>query len=449
MDTLTAARAQMEMSFFFHMIFAALGVAMPLLMAICEGLWLRTRRQHYLDLAQKWAKATALTFVIGAVSGTGLSFELGLLWPRFMAFAGSIIGSAFALEGYAFFVEAIFLGMYLYGWERLSPKAHWLAGIVVAISGGVSSVLVVGANAWMQTPSGFDVVDGKPTNIDPLAPFFNPRWPLMALHSTLSCYIAVGFAVAGVYAVGMLRGRRDAYHRSALAIALGMAAITAIVQPLSGDFLAQNVAHTQPPKLAAMEAHFETQRGAPLNIGGLPDPATGKVYYALRIPKGLSFLAKHDFNAEVQGLNDFPVDERPNVIVAHVSFQLMVGSAFAMIGLGLWFWLEWWRGRRTASPVYTRWLLLALALGSPLGFLALETGWIVTEVGRQPWMIYHVLRTRDGVTTASDVQTTFFVFTVLYLLLGIVLIILLRYLATGAPNMSVKGGLKEAPDAAS
>src|ERR671933_2420168 len=171
MDTLTAARGQMEMSLAFHMIFAALGIGMPLLMLIAEGLWLRTGHRHYLDLAHKWGKTTALTFVVGAVLGTSLAFELGLLWPRFMEFAGPIIGSAFALEGYAFFVEAIFLGMYLYGWERLSPKAHWLAGIVVAISGGVSSVLVVGANAWMQTPSGFDVVDGKPTNIDPLAPF--------------------------------------------------------------------------------------------------------------------------------------------------------------------------------------------------------------------------------------------------------------------------------------
>ncbi len=432
MDTLTAARAQMEMSLAFHMIFAALGIGMPLLMVVSEGLWLRTRQRHYLDLAQKWGKATALTFVVGAVSGTGLSMELGLLWPRFMEFAGPIIGSAFALEGYAFFIEAIFLGIYLYGWDRLSPRAHWLTGIPVAISGMLSGVLVVGANAWMQTPSGFDLVNGQPTNIDPLAPFFNERWPHMAIHSTLSCYIAVGFAVAGVYAVGMLRGRRDAYHRSALTMSLALATITAVFQPISGHFLGENVAHTQPAKLAAFEAHFETERGADLIIGGIPDVEAGRVDYAIRIPGGLSFLATRDFNGEVKGLNDFPPDQRPNVLISHIAFQVMVGSGFALIGLGGLFWLAWWR-----NMVDNKFLLLALALGSPLGFIALEAGWIVTEVGRQPWTIYGVMRTADAVTPAADVQTTFFVFSALYLGLGIVLVMLLRNLATGAPNMPV------------
>jgi cytochrome d ubiquinol oxidase subunit I len=432
MDTLTAARAQMEMSLAFHMIFAALGIGMPLLMVLVEGLWLRTRRQHYLDLAHKWGKVTALTFVVGAVSGTGLSFELGLLWPRFMEFAGPIVGSAFALEGYAFFIEAIFLGLYLYGWDRLSPKAHWLTGIPVALSGMISGIIVVGANAWMQTPSGFDLVNGQPTNINPLAPFFNARWPHMAVHSTLSCYIAVGFAVAGVYAVGMLRGRRDAYHRSALMLALGMGTFAAIFQPLSGHLLGENVAHTQPAKLAAFEAHFETARGAPLIIGGLPDAEAGTIDYAIRIPGALSFLATRDFNGEVKGLNDFPPDQRPNVLVSHLAFQVMVGSGFALIGLGALFWLAWWRGL-----IENKWLLLALVLGSPLGMLALEAGWIVTEVGRQPWTIYGVMRTSEAVTPVDDVRTTFLVFTALYVILGLILILLLRYLATGAPEMPV------------
>ncbi len=445
MDTLTAARGQMEMSLAFHMIFAALGIGMPLMMVITEGLWLRTRRQHYLDLAQKWGKATALTFVVGAVSGTGLSFELGLLWPRFMEFAGPIIGSAFTLEGFAFFIEAIFLGMYLYGWDRLSPRAHWLSGWPVAFSGMISGVLVVGANAWMQTPSGFTLVDGKPTNIDPLAPFFNPSWFQMALHSTLSCYIAVGFAVAGVYAVGMLKGRRDAYHRSAITMSLAVATITAIIQPISGDFLAQRVAETQPAKLAAMEGHFETMRGAPLSIGGIPDPEAGEMRYAIQIPKMLSFLASHDFNAEVKGLNDFPPDQRPNTVITHIAFQIMVGCGFALVGLGLWFWFAYWR----LKSIENRWLLRALVAGSPLGFLALEAGWIVTEVGRQPWVIYEVMRTSEGVTTATDVGFTFAIFTLLYLGLGIVLIFLLRYLATGAPPSLAHGPVKKGvPDAA-
>lgn len=431
MDTLTAARAQMEMSLAFHMIFAALGIGMPLLMVISEGLWLRRGQRHYLDLAHKWGKATALTFVVGAVSGTGLSFELGLLWPRFMEFSGPIIGSAFALEGYAFFIEAIFLGLYLYGWDRLSPRAHWLTGIPVAVSGMISGVLVVGANAWMQTPSGFDLVNGKPTNIDPLAPFFNERWPHMAIHSTLSCYIAVGFAVAGVYAVGMLRkGRNDAYHRSAITMSLAVATVTAMLQPISGHFLGENVAHTQPAKLAAFEAHFETERGADLIIGGWPDVEAGRVDYAIRIPGGLSFLATRDFNGEVKGLNDFPEDERPNVLVSHIAFQVMVGSGFALIGIGVLYWLAYWRGMAD-----NRLLLLLLALASPVGFIALEAGWIVTEVGRQPWTIYGVMRTAEAVTPAEDVATTFFVFSALYLGLGLVLVMLLRHLATGAPEV--------------
>jgi cytochrome bd ubiquinol oxidase subunit I len=443
MDTLTAARAQMEVSLGFHMIFAALGIGMPLLMLIAEGMWLRTKQTHYRALARVWAKATAMTFAIGAVSGTALSFELGLLWPRFMAFAGGIIGAAFALEGYAFFIEAIFLGLYLYGWDRLSPRAHWLAGIPVALSGMLSGVLVVAANAWMQTPVGFTVVDGRPTDINPLAPFISPAWLHMAIHSTLSCYIGTAFAVAGVYAVGMLRGRRDAYHRSALTISLALATLTALVQPISGDLSAKQIAVLQPAKLAASEALFKTEAGAPLLIGGLPLPDQREVRGAIAIPKGLSFLAKGDFNAPVTGLDQFPVDQWPNVVVAHIAFQIMVSCGFALIGLGLWFW--WVRWRRWDAP--HPWLLRALVVGSPLGFLALETGWIVTEVGRQPWIIYRVMRTADGVTPVAEVSITFFGFTLLYILLGVILTILLRQLAHRPHEADGQRGRKEVPNA--
>lgn len=434
MDTLTAARAQMEVSLAFHMIFAALGIGMPLLMVMAEGLWLRTGQAHYRDLARKWAKATALTFAVGAVSGTALSFELGLLWPRFMAFAGGIFGSAFALEGYAFFIEAIFLGLYLYGWDRLSPRAHLLSGVAVAVSGMLSGVLVVAANAWMHNPAGFTMVDGVATDVHPLAPFLSPAWFHMSLHSTLSCYIATGFAAAGVYAVGMMRGRRDAYHRSGLALALALGMVTAVLQPISGDLSAKHVAEHQPAKLAAMEAHFETERGASLVIGGIPDPETGEVRWALKIPKLLSFMAHGDFDAEVKGLNDFPVDERPNVLISHIAFQVMVGCGFALIGLGAWFWLVRWRKREPG-----RWLLWAVVAGSPLGFLALQAGWIVTEVGRQPWIIQGVMRTSEGVTPVDGVPLTLFGFSVLYLFLGIALAYLLRKLATGAPAAAVVG----------
>ncbi len=241
----------MELSLAFHIIFAALGVGLPLLMVIAEGLWLRSGQDHYRALARKWAKATALTFAVGAVSGTALSFELGLLWPRFMALAGGVVGPAFALEGYAFFVEAIFIGLYLYGWDRLSPRAHWLAGIPIALSGALSAVLVLAANAWMQTPEGFRAVAGRLVAVDALAPFKAPAWPDMALHAVLSSYIAAAFGVGGVYALGLLRGRRDAYHRSGLAIAMTLGVVAAVLQPISGDISARRVERTQPVKLAA------------------------------------------------------------------------------------------------------------------------------------------------------------------------------------------------------
>ncbi len=420
MDTLLAARAQMEVSLAFHMIFAALGIGMPLLMLMAEWRWLRSGREHYRVLARTWGKATALTFAVGAVSGTALSFELGLLWPRFMAEAGGIIGPAFALEGYAFFIEAIFLGLYLYGWDRLSPRAHWWTGVPVAVSGMMSGVLVVAANAWMQAPVAPQGVGAA------FAPFLSPRWLDLALHSTLSCYIATGFAVAGVYAVGILRGRDDAYHRSAIRIALAVAAVTAVLQPISGDISARMAAKHQPAKLAAMEALYKTRTHAPLTIGGIPDDDAQTLRFGLEIPAGLSLLLAHDPAHEVTGLDAFPRDERPNVLIVHTAFQVMVGAGFAMAGIGALFWLVQWK-RRGREP-RALWILLVAA--SPLGYLALQAGWLVTEVRRQPWVIYGSMRTADGVTTAPGVPITFFGFTVLYLLLGTALAALLRALAT-------------------
>jgi cytochrome bd ubiquinol oxidase subunit I len=399
------------------MIFAALGIGLPVLLLIAEALWLRTKQQHYYELARTWSKATALTFAVGAVSGTALSFELGLLWPQFMEVAGPSIGSAFTLEGYAFFIEAIFIGLYLYGWNRLTPFQHWLTGIPIALSGLASGILVVAANAWMQAP--------PPTiEADPLAPFKSPAWFHMSLHSSLSCYVATGFAAAGVYAVGMLRGRRDVYHRSALRIAMAVAIPTALLQPLSGDVSARAVARLQPAKLAASEAHFKTQSGAPLLLGGIPDVEREEVRFGFEIPRALSFLAHHDFNAEVTGLDAFPRDERPNVLVSHLAFQIMVGCG-TLLALVSILYLFMRRKQRDTD----RWFLRLLLICAPLGFLALEAGWVVTEVGRQPWVIYGRMRTSEAVTTASNVGLTFALFCVLYLVLGLALIYLLRHLA--------------------
>lgn len=416
------ARWQMAFSLGFHMIFAAIGVGMPLLMLIAEGLWLRTKQEHYLNLAHTWAKVTGLLFAIGAVSGTALSFELGLLWPPFMQFAGSAIGPAFTLEGIFFFLEAIFLGLYLYGWDRLSPLAHWLTGIPVAVSGAASSVLVVATNAWMQHPVDAAILQSSPAAFDPLAAFRNPAWGIMALHSTLAAYAATTFAVAGVYAWGALRGRQDRLRAAALTITMVIGTLAALAMPVTGDMSGKQVARLQPTKLAALESQFRTEQGAPLRIGGWPDPDRGTVCCAIDIPGGLSWLAYGDARAEVQGLTAVPRDQWPNVRVTHVSFQLMVGAGGLMMLAVLWFWLA---RRRRGSVLADRRLMWGLIAASPLGFLALEAGWIVTEVGRQPWIIYQVMRTADAVTPAAGVGLTFALLVALYLLLGATLLWLL------------------------
>src|SRR5215213_6769456 len=325
MDDLLAARSQMAMSLAFHIVFAAIGIAMPLLMIIAEWRWLRTRDAIYLTLAKRWAKGTAILFAVGAVYGTVLSFELGLLWPGFMGYPGSIIGMPFSLEGFAFFTEAIFLGIYLYGWTRVPPRAHLFAGAMVAVSGALSGIFVVIANAWMNAPAGFRLVDGKPVDIDPIAAMMNPAALPQTLHMTLAAYAATGFVVAGIHAFMLSRDANNRFHKAALAIALVVGGVTAILQPLSGDLLAKTVAKTQPVKLAAFEGQFQTEQSAPLRIGGVPDEAAGMTRHAIEVPYALSILAYGDPQAVVKGLNEFPADVRPPFAIVHVAFQIMVG----------------------------------------------------------------------------------------------------------------------------
>ncbi len=426
------ARSQMAMSLAFHIIFAALGIGMPLLMAMAEGMYLRTGRPVYLELAKRWAKGTAILFAVGAVSGTVLSFELGLLWPKFMEHAGAIIGMPFSLEGFAFFTEAIFLGVYLYGWNKISPRAHWISGLVVAVSGVFSGIFVVTANAWMNAPTGFKVVDGKITDIDPVAAMLNPASFHEVLHMTLAAMAATGFLVAAVHAFYLLRDRSSVFHRSALGISLALACVSIPLQLISGDLSAQATARLQPAKLAAMEAHYRTQAGAPLVIGGIPDNTSMETKYAVRMPGGLSFLAHHDFHAPVTGLEDFPRDQWPNVGITHGSFDIMVGCGMAMVVVAAWAGWLWWRLRRVPDH---KWLLRAVVAAGPLGMIAIETGWMVTEMGRQPWVIYGVMRTADAVTPMRGLIIPFTVFTLLYIFLAIIVVFLLRrqFLETARP----------------
>lgn len=422
MTDLLAARTQMALSLGFHIIFAVMGIGMPALMVTAERRWMRSGDPVWLDLAKRWSKGTAILFAVGAVSGTVLSFELGLLWPGFMEYAGPIIGMPFSLEGFAFFTEAIFLGIYLYGWNRLTPQAHWWAGVAVLVSGAVSGIFVVFANAWMNAPTGFEVVNGVATNIDPIAAMLNPAAFHQTLHMTLAAFATTGIAVAGVHAYMLRKDPRDPFHRAALQVALLVAVPACLLQPLSGDISAKFVAKWQPAKLAAMEGQFTTERGAPLRIGGLPNASTRETRFAVEVPKALSILAFNDPNAEVKGLDAFPEEDWPPVAITHIAFQVMVGLGSLMALACLWVLWHWIRKREVAD---NRRLLTFLALLTPAGFIAVEAGWIVTEVGRQPWIVYGVMRTKDAVTPMPGLVVPLVAISLLYVFLGIVVAYLL------------------------
>ena len=420
MEHLLAARAQMGTSLAFHYIFSALGIGLPLMLVIVEGLYLRTGDRAYYALARTWSKAMAALFAIGAVSGTTIAFELGLLWPTFMKYAGGIIGIPFSAEGFAFFIEAIFVGIYLYGWDRLSPRAHWLCSFPIAISGAASGLFVVCANAWMNTPSGFRLVGGHVVDVQPWVAMFNPAWKTEVTHTLLSAFIFVGFATASVYAVKRLRGDRSV---SAQAIRAGMlvAAICIPLQLIVGDISARFDAHREPAKLAAMEGQYQTLRGAPLRVGGIPDDAAGQTRFSLEIPNLLSVLSFEDPNATIRGLNEFPRNLRPHALFVHTTFDVMVGCGFAMLALA-----GWWFVRRKHDD--DRWLLRALTIGGALAFIAMECGWMVTEEGRQPWIVSGYWLTRDAVTPAPGLGLAFAVFTGVYIALSITLVWLLLHL---------------------
>jgi cytochrome d ubiquinol oxidase subunit I len=413
----------MAFSLGFHIIFAEIGIAMPLLMVLAERQWHRTGDETYLRLAKRWAKGSAVLFAVGAVSGTVLSFELGLLWPHFMKFAGPIIGIPFSLEGFAFFTEAIFLGVYLYGWEKISPRAHMTAGVIVAVSGAASAVFVVMVNAWMNTPRGLTVVGGQIVEIDPIAGMLNPSTFQQALHMLIAAYAATALAVAGLHAAILRRQGDTPFHRRAMMLALAVGVPAAILQPLSGDLSARVVARWQPIKLAALEGHFETQAGAPLRIGGIPDADAGVTRYAIEIPRGLSLLAFHDPNAVVIGLKKFAREYWPPLVPVHVAFQLMVGLGTMMALVSLWTAFTHFRKR---DIVANRRLLLALAIIAPFGFIATEAGWTVTEVGRQPWVVVGLVKTAAAVTPMRGLVYPMVLFTLLYLGLSVVVVLVMR-----------------------
>jgi cytochrome d ubiquinol oxidase subunit I len=407
-----------------HIVIVCFGVAFPAIVVFTEGLWLRTGDPLYRALAKRWSKAMIVLFAVGVVSGTILSFELGMLWPEFMATFGEVFGFAFALEGFSFFVEAIFIAIYVYGWDRLSPRAHLLTGIPVVISGIAGSLFVLSVNGWMNNPTGFDLVDGRAVNVEPLAALFNEHLWHELIHMLLAGYMVAGFAVAGVYAFGWLRGRRDRVHRVGLVVPFTIAALASPVQVLVGDWAAREVAENQPAKLAAFEGLASTKEGAPIHLLGWY--RDGEVVGGIEIPRLLSLLSEHDPDATVQGLDAVPPDERPPVNVVRIAFQAMVGIGTLLAALSVAYLVVWWRRRR---PPRSKWFYRAAVAAGPLAVVALICGWIVTEVGRQPWIVYRLMRVEEAVTGAEGIPVGYAAVAAVYAALTAAAVWMLRRLA--------------------
>jgi cytochrome d ubiquinol oxidase subunit I len=424
-SNLLAAREQMALTLGVHIILVPFGVALPVIVLMAHYRALRHGDDVAMLLARRWSKVMAVLFAVGAVTGTVLSFEMGLLWPGLFDRFGAVIGVPFAIEGLAFFVEAIFVGVYLYGWQRMRPWAHFATGLPIVVSGVIGTVAIVSANAWMNHPSGFSIdASGKVVNIDPLRAMFNRATAYEVPHMLLASYMVAGFVVASVYAVGMLRHRHNRYHRLGFTLAFTVAAVAAPLQVLVGDVAARGVFKDQPSKFAAMELTTSTGPDQAMHLGGVL--VDGKVVGALSIPGVDSVMAGLDRSTVITGLDRIPTADQPPVNIVHVAFQVMVAIGTALVGLSAWFAWSWWRRRRMPA---SRWFLRAAAAAGAASVTALEAGWITTEVGRQPWIAYKVLRTRDAVTNAGGVWVSYGAVVVLYTALVVSTIAVLRAMA--------------------
>ncbi|MEU7301596.1 cytochrome ubiquinol oxidase subunit I [Streptomyces sp. NPDC007206] len=430
---LSAARAQMGFSLAWHIIVACLGVGLPALTLLAEWLGIRRNSPALKLLARRWARPMGVLFAVGAVSGTILSFETGLLWPGLMGRFGQVIGLPFALEGIAFFIEAIFLGIYLYAWDRLPPRRHLLTGIPIVIAGTASAFFVVCANAWMNQPRGFTLRDGKVVRVDPWAAMLNPASPPQTVHMVLAAFMVASFLTASVYAVALLRGRRDAYHRAGFVLPFTVGAVAAPFQIVVGDWATRFLSDYQPVKLAAIEGVYRTGSHIPLTIGGVA--GNNGLEDGLKVPDGLSLLVGYRADTVVKGLDQVPRSQWPAVTGVHWAFDLMVAIGFFLLALGVWLLLAWWRTRRAGDGLLDRrasTLLLALvALAGPASVVALESGWSVTELGRQPWIVYGVMSVRDAVNPAPGLMTGLWLVLVVYAAMTVATVYVLRRLARG------------------
>ena len=431
---LVEARQMQALSLGVHIPLVCFGIAFPAMFLFVEGLYLRTGDATYKALAKRWSKVALILFAVGVVTGTILSFEFGLLWPDFMATFGSVFGIAFGLEGISFFVEAIFMTIYVYGWDRLRPRVHLLTGVPIVISGFAGSFNVIAVNGWMNNPEGFGVVNGRVVDPRPFDALINTHLWHELIHMYLAGYIVAGFLVAGVYAFAWLRGRRDRYHRTALVVALAFACLASPVQVVVGDWAARTVAETQPVKLAAFEGLARTQTGAGLTIGGIFDEEEQRVRWGIEVPKLLSLLSQHDPEARVTGLDTVPPEDRPPVNVVRFAFQTMVGIGTGLALLGTVFIATWLRRRRLPRSA---WFYRAVMVAGPLSIVALISGWITTEVGRQPWIVYGVMRTEQAVTAADGLEVAYAVLVAVYVSLAAAVAWLLRRLTRRPPQTEV------------
>ncbi|HEX4463038.1 MAG TPA: cytochrome ubiquinol oxidase subunit I [Solirubrobacterales bacterium] len=422
-SNLLAAREQMAFTLGFHIVLSCLGVALPATILVANYIGLKKGDDAAMELARRWSKAMAVTFAVGAVTGTVLTFEFGLLWPHFMDRFGAAFGIAFAIEGIFFFLEAIFLAVYIYGWKRLSGWAHFWSGVPMFVTGLGGAFSVVAANSWMNQPQGFTLnAAGKVTEVEPLKVIFNPATPYEVPHMILAAYMVVGFLVASIYAVGMLKGRRDRLHRLGLLIPLTIACIATPVQLFVGDTAAREVAGNQPAKFAGMECIQKTGTHQTEYVGGVC--TSSGVKGAIPIPDLDSFLVGFHADTKVVGLQNIPVDERPPAnTMLHLAFDGMVGIGTALLLLGAWLAFAWWRRRDIPS---TPWFLRVVAISGAGAILALWMGWIVTEVGRQPWIVQGYMRTSEAVTDAKGIWFSFGLVLLLYAAIGTIAIGVLR-----------------------